>query len=144
MISAYLDASVVLRIILREENPLKEWDDLEFGVASHIMQVECLRTLHRLWLQRQLDDSEYEEKVARAATMMRYLDVIPIDENVIASAKGPLPVALTSLDAVHLASAMVYRKGQPSDERPVVFATHDVRLAHAAKAMHFEVIGVTL
>lgn len=76
--------------------------------------------------------------------MIRYLDVIPVDENVIASAKGPLPVALTSLDAIHLASAMVYRKGQPSDERPIVFATHDVRLANAARAMHFDVIGVTV
>jgi predicted nucleic acid-binding protein len=144
VITAYLDASVLLRIILREEHPLDEWDDLELGVASPILQVECLRTLHRLWLHRQLDTVEYEEKVSRATTMIRYLDLIALDDDVIAGAKGPLPVALTSLDAIHLASAMVYRKAQPSDERPIYFATHDVALARAAKAMHFDVIGVTV
>lgn len=142
MITAYLDTSVLLRIILKEENPLDEWDDLELGAASHIVQVECLRTLHRLWLHRQLDDDEYEEKVSKATAMIRYLDLIAVDDRVIAGAKGPLPVALTSLDAIHLASAIVYRKGQPSDERPIVFATHDVALARAAKAMHFDLIGV--
>jgi hypothetical protein len=38
---------------------------------------------------------------------------------------------------------MLYRAGQPPDERPILFATHDVALAAAAKAMHFDVIGVT-
>ncbi len=142
MIGAYLDTSVLLRIILREPHPLAEWDELELGVASHILQVECLRTLHRLWLHRQLDDAEYEEKVSRATSMIRYLELISVDERVIASAKGPMPLALTSLDAIHLASAIVYRKAQPSDERPIVFATHDVALARAATAMHFDVIGV--
>lgn len=144
MITAYLDASVLLRIILKEDHPLDEWDDLELGVASQILHVECLRTLHRLWLHRQLDTAEYEEKVAKATTMIGYLDMVGVDDRVIAGAKGPLPLALTSLDAIHLASAILYRKAQPSDHRPIYFATHDVALARAAKAMHFDVIGVTV
>jgi hypothetical protein len=39
---------------------------------------------------------------------------------------------------------MIYRSAQPSDERPILFATHDLALARAARAMHFEVIGAVL
>ncbi len=39
---------------------------------------------------------------------------------------------------------MIYRAGQPVDERPIVFATHDVALAKAAAAMNFEVIGASV
>jgi hypothetical protein len=46
------------------------------------------------------------------------------------------------LDALHLATAMLYRTTQSRDERPILFATHDVQLAKAAKAMLFDVIGV--
>lgn len=142
MIAAYIDASVLLRIILVEEHPLKEWPGLELGVSSHLMRVECHRTLHRLWLHHQLDDSEYEEKSAKTETMIHYLELLAIDDGVLARARAALPVALTTLDAIHLASAMLYRNSQPPDERPILFATHDVALARAARAMHFDVIGV--
>ena len=144
VITAYIDASVLLRIILVEDDPLDEWPDLELGVSSQIVRVECHRTLHRLWLHGQLDDSEYEEKSSKVESMIRYLELLAVDDGVIARAKAPLPVALTSLDAIHLASAVLYRFTQPEDERPIVFATHDIALARAARAMNLDVIGVTV
>ena len=144
MIAAYIDASVLIRIVLREPNPLQEWDELELGVSSHLLRVECHRTMHRLWLHNQLDDAEYEAKRMKIETMLGYLELVAVDEHVLAQATEAVPVAITSLDALHLVSAMQYRSAQPSDERPLIFATHDVALAHAARAMHFDVIGVTL
>ena len=46
---AYLDASVLLRIILEQPMPLPEWPNLEGGVSSVLASIECHRTLDRLW-----------------------------------------------------------------------------------------------
>ena len=45
---AYLDASVLLRVVLRQPDALHEWRIIEQGIASALVEVECLRTLDRL------------------------------------------------------------------------------------------------
>ena len=55
---AYLDSSTVLRIILGQANALKEWRSITQGVASALVEVECLRTLDRLRLAEGLKDAE--------------------------------------------------------------------------------------
>ena len=97
---AYLDSSVLLRIIFGEPNPLDEWRELHGS-----------------------------------------LDIRTLDEHVLDVAAQPLPTPLTTLDAIHLATAIIARASQPDGERPILFATHDKQLATAARAMHFEVIG---
>lgn len=141
---AYIDASVLLRVVLTQDNPLEEWNDLEGGVASSLLAVEGYRTLDQLWHRNELTDSELAEKRVLFTTFIPHLEIQPLDERVLELAAQPLPTSLATLDAIHLATAMLYRAGQPPDERPIVFATHDVALARAAKAMHFDVIGVTV
>ena len=141
MIASYIDTSVVLRIILEQEGPLREWDDLELGVASTLIVVECHRALERLLREGQLDENEFENKKAKVRTMLEYLEHISFDETVIARTIERFPTPVATLDAIHLASALVYRASQPDDERPILFATHDKQLATAARALHFEVIG---
>jgi hypothetical protein len=57
---------------------------------------------------------------------------------VLERAAEPFPTVLGSLDAVHLASALLIRPDIPD----LAFATHDVELGTAARAMDFEVLGV--
>jgi predicted nucleic acid-binding protein len=47
---AYVDSSVLLRLVLGEPPVLKEWRSIATAVASGIVEVECLRTLDRLRL----------------------------------------------------------------------------------------------
>ena len=47
LVNASLDSSVLLRIVLRELNPLVEWDHLTGGVTSTLTRVEAARTLDR-------------------------------------------------------------------------------------------------
>lgn len=49
--------------------------------------------------------------------------------------------AVGTLDAIHLATAMHYQELQSPDEPPIRFATHDLALARAARAMGLRVIG---
>ena len=51
-----------------------------------------------------------------------------------------LPVSLRTLDAIHLASAVLWRDAEDPD---LVMATHDRSLGSAARAFGLEVIGVS-
>lgn len=130
-----------MRIVLQQPNPLDEWDDLVYGVSSTLLEVEAYRTLDQLWHRNQFRESALAEKQTILRTFLPRLDLQPLSPAVLSFASQPLPVPLRTLDAIHLATAMIYRAGQPDDERPIVFATHDVALARAATAMHFDVIG---
>ena len=47
---AYLDSSVLLRMVLGQKDRLRQWREVRQGVASSLVEVECLRTLDRLRL----------------------------------------------------------------------------------------------
>lgn len=55
---AYLDSSVLLRVVLGQPNTLPEWSAVEAGIVSALVEVECLRTLDRLRLLQGLSDDE--------------------------------------------------------------------------------------
>ena len=135
---AYIDTSVLMRIVLQAPDPLKEWDDLRDAVTSRLLHVEALRTLDQLWHWGKLTEDEVAEKRSRLHAFLPQLDVLPLDEAVLDLAAQPLPTSLASLDAIHLATALRYRATR---DRPLLFATHDLQLARAARAMHFEVVG---
>lgn len=130
-----------MRIVLREPEPLREWARIDLGVTSDIAFIESSRTIERHRLLGVFDDEELTAKRREVANILGRIDIVPFDRQVIAQASGPIPVIVGTLDAIHLASAGLYRHVQPKDERPIVFATHDKSLALAARAMHFEVIG---
>jgi len=47
---AYVDASVLLRMLLGEPGRLREWRRVDTAVSSGLAEVEVLRTLDRLRL----------------------------------------------------------------------------------------------
>ena len=63
--------------------------------------------------------------------------LIPVNTAVLERAAEPFPTVVGSLDALHLASALLARAEIPD----LRLATHDRELAIAAKAMAFEVLG---
>lgn len=138
----YLDSSVLLRVVFREPNPLAEWNRIITGVTSILTRLEAARTMDRNVVLRAASDDALREKQRTITDILRRLDYVPLEDPVLEQAARPLPVVLGTLDSIHLASAVLYREGQSRDERPIVFATHDRELAAAARAMHFEVIGV--
>ena len=58
---------------------------------------------------------------------------------VLARAAQPFPVVLGTLDAIHLATALLWRERSDAD---LVMATHDATLGLAARAVGFRVIGL--
>ena len=55
---AYVETSVVLRIVLGEPKPLREWTKITSALSSELIRVEALRSFDRARVLMQLDDEE--------------------------------------------------------------------------------------
>lgn len=137
---AYVDSSVLLRVALRQPDVLGEWGTIERGVASALVEVECLRTLDRLRLRAGIADREIALRREAVFRLLDALELVEPTRPVLTRAAQPMPTELGTLDAIHLATAMVWRERAGSD---LVMATHDAALATAARACGLRVVGVT-
>lgn len=135
---AYVDSSVVLRLALAQPGTLARWREVRRGVASALVEVECLRSIDRLRLAGLLRDADIAERRQVVFRILATLEIVELDRAVLARAAQPLPTALGTLDAIHLATATLWRETEPE----VVMATHDASMATAARAVGMEVIGV--
>jgi len=137
--TAYLDSSVVLRIVLREAAALREWRAVRRGVASALVELECLRTLDRLRRHQRLADPDVAARREAVFRLLEEVEVVMPTQAVLVRAAHPLPTELGTLDAIHLASALAWREEAAED---LVMATHDAALARAARASGLRVVGV--
>jgi uncharacterized protein len=138
--TAYVDASVLLRIVLRQPNALAEWTQIDRGVSSALVTTESLRTLDRLRLRAQLSDSELAPRRQAVLAVIASLELVEIDVVVLDRAAQPMPTELGTLDAIHLASALLWRE---STGEELMMATHDRALALGAQAYGIRVIGMS-
>jgi predicted nucleic acid-binding protein len=140
-LNAYLDTSVVLRVVLGQPAPLAEWDGLIVGVSSELLRVEAHCALWRSHLQRRITADEYATLRESVDAIIGRLDLLVLTPETLRLAAFPRSKPVNTLDALHLATAILYRDTQPGDEPPILFATHDRELAEAARATNFRVLG---
>lgn len=128
---AYLDTSVILRKLLGDKGALKEWGGWELCYTSAITRVETLRTLDRLRLQGKLTDPEVASVVTAMGATWEAFGIVGASEAVLSRAAQSFPTVLGTLDAIHLASALLL---QESKDKPVLLLTHDRQLGVGARA----------
>ncbi|MDP9179444.1 MAG: type II toxin-antitoxin system VapC family toxin [Gemmatimonadota bacterium] len=136
---AYLDSSVILRVILGQPGRIPEWRRITTGVASSLIEVECLRTIDRLRLRGQLSVDETAIRREAVYRVIERLDVVELTGAVLHRASQQMSAPLGTLDALHLATADLWRETQG---KTLVFATHDRALALGARGNGFRVLGV--
>lgn len=136
---AYVDASVLLRLALGQPDALREWQDIDRGVSSALIAVESLRTLDRLRIRTKLPDSELASRRASVLNMIASLEIVEITSPVLERAAQPMPTELGTLDAIHLATALLWKEFEGAN---LLMATHDRALATAAQAHGLTAIGI--
>ena len=136
--TAYVDSTILLRLALRQPNALPEWRKVHRGVSSTLIQVECLRTLDRLRLAMALSDAEMAKRRAVVLALIDSLELVHVDSSVLNRAAQPMPTSLGTLDAIHLATALLWQQAEAST---LTFATHDEALARGALAHGFLTVG---
>lgn len=137
--NVYVDSSVLLRVGLNERGALREWRRIERPLASELIRLECRRTIDRARIRERLSDQAVAQQRAAVLGLLDTFDMLPLDPAVLERAAEPFPTLLSSLDAIHLATALLARP-QVDD---LCFATHDVELGTAAQAMGFKVLGMS-
>jgi predicted nucleic acid-binding protein len=135
---AYVDSSILLRLALGQPNALPEWRQIDRGVSSALISTESVRTLDRLRIHAGLSDIEIAKRRATILSLIDSLELIEIDYIVLNRAAQPMPTELGNLDAIHLASALLWKELSGVE---LVMATHDAALGLAAQAHGFPVIG---
>lgn len=136
---AYVDSSVLLRFVLGQRHVLEEWPSIEHAVASALVQVECLRTLDRLKLEQRIADEEISLRRASIFELLKSVELLDITSLVLERASQPLATVLGTLDAIHLATALLWRE---ASETKLTMATHDTALGTASRANGLAVVGV--
>ena len=135
---SYIDTAVLLRIVLGEPKPLREWKSIDTALSSELIRVEALRSIDRARVLLQLDDTEVAERRAGALQLLSGFRLARIDSRLLARAADPFPTLVGTLDAIHLATADLARRAM----KDLVFATHDRELGTAARALGLRVIGI--
>lgn len=134
---AYLDSSVILGHVLLGEVAIEHAFACGRVIASELVDIECNRVLHRYRMNGDLDDEGLLEGISRLRAVLSGVTLVAMSERVKTRAKGPFPVSIKTLDAFHLATAVVYAEvylQPPDDERLLVFS-HDAAMNRCAAAL---------
>ncbi|MFT4136272.1 type II toxin-antitoxin system VapC family toxin [Microbacterium sp.] len=121
----YLDSSVALRALLGHSPHAAAWledtiaDDRHTVVSSRIIRTEITRVLRREGL-----------PVATRDELVDYLQLVPMDDGILAEAEAIVPHVKT-LDAIHLAAAI--RTGLD-----LVIVSHDAGMKAVAAIIGYD------
>ena len=117
----YLDSSALLKLIFDELESdvlatfLGGWPE---RVASALARIEVLRIVRRV------NDPQAEREARR---VLKAINLVRIDDGIVTTATTLAPPGLRSLDAIHLATALVFGHDLAG------MVTYDRRLTEAAR-----------
>jgi uncharacterized protein len=135
---AYVDTSALLRIVLREAGALDDLRTYDGLVSSELIAVESARTIDRLRTQGALTMDDAAARIAWLNEWLEAVDLVLLRPPVLSRASEPMPMPLGTLDAIHLATALLWRdRIGPLPQ----LVTHDAALGAAARGFGFDVRG---
>ncbi len=108
-------------------------------MSSELLAFESLRTIDRLRLQGGLSVEEAADRRVIVAEWLEAVDLVVLQRPILARASEPFPTALGTLDALHLATILVWRD---RTRQQLLVATHDRDLGLAARSFGLGVVGV--
>ena len=123
----YLDTSVVLAALLAEDRRPAAGFWSGHLISSRLLVYETWTRLHAAGVDEPVTDA--------ARFLLGSADLVEMTPAVLVRATEPFPVALRTLDALHLATADHLR----AQGMRLRVATYDARLGAAARAMKFDV-----
>ena len=102
----YLDSTFVIRRLLGVGKPAAFWGAWDKAYASTLMRTECFRAADALRLNGDLDDDGRSRLGAWIETVCDTVAQVPVTEAVMRRAGEAFPVAVNTLQAIHLATML--------------------------------------
>lgn len=123
----YCDSSALVKLVLNEPESerLTDYVGRSVIISSDLVRTEVYRAVVRVKPSRGAD----------VLTLLQQVDLIPLTAEVLDTAGRLAPPSLRSLDAIHLASALLIREDLEA------FVAYDVRLLDAAVALGLPVVS---
>src|SRR5690348_14478090 len=111
---AYIDSSVVVRRTLKQPGALHQ---VAWGIArsSELLRAELFRTVDRFRVTTGIIEVEATQLQTDAESNLAGIDLLPLDSEVSRRVAGRFPTPLGTLDAIHLATALMWyeQSGEP-------------------------------
>lgn len=111
--SLYAESSAVLAWLLDEDAAVfvrQTLAETPIVIASDLTLIECDRVLHRAAALGELTEAEAADRRAHLASAAAHWHVLGVGPEVVGRARQPFPGdPIRTLDAIHLASALVAR-----------------------------------
>ena len=136
--NVYLDTSVLLRHLLRQPQAIPSWGSWKAAYSSVLLKIESLRTLDRLRLQEFINDEQRMILSLQLNEVLKSLFLVPLQESILERALAPFPTVISTLDAIHLSTAILLQKEKEPD---LTILTHDTQLSTASRSLNFKVLG---
>lgn len=133
---AYVDSSVVLRSVLNEPGAIKNWAQWELIITSELLRVEAFRAMDRLRVLRHLDEAQLADVIDSLVVLIGRIHEIAVQPAVLQRAAAPFPSVVSALDAIHVATALLWAEDH---QEPLVFVTHDQQQSLAARLAGLDV-----
>lgn len=134
---AYLDSSLVLRHILNGDMAIAQAFAHESVIASELLEIECRRVLYRCRLQGELDDDRLYTAFTRLDSVLAGINLLSMDEAVKRRSMESFPMTVKTLDALHVATALVWQSRNPDE--PISLYSTDAGMNRVAYA-----VGITV
>ena len=134
----YLDSTFVIRRLLGVGKPAAFWGKWEKAYASTLMRTECFRIANKLRLDGKIDDAARARLGSWIETVCNAVTLVPVTDSVMNRAAEAYPVAVGTLQAIHLATLQeldaVYgiKCVLASDDEGLMQAANSLGIAEAA------------
>jgi predicted nucleic acid-binding protein len=138
--SLYADSSAILSWLFGEpqgETVRTVLAAAELVLASNLLLVECDRTIHRAQAMGRVTEAQAADRRAVLVATAASWNVLRLDAEVIERARRPFPAEpIRTLDALHLASALIARAAVPG----LALLSLDERMRTAGRGLGIEVL----
>lgn len=134
----YIESSVILRRLFGQPSSLKGWGDWEAVFTSEITRVECARAIDRKRMIEPVSDVETADAFQNLEEILARMGEIGLDKSVLRQAARSFPTVLGTLDAIHVASALLW---QEQSQKEICFLTHDRQQGVAVRALGMKSLG---
>jgi len=106
----YLDTSILLRVLVGQRPVFDGWGEWERAYTSEFADVEVRRVIDRLRLDGTLDGAGVVAALEQLAQVEAGIGRIAVTRVVLRRASLPMAGAVKTLDALHLASALLFQE----------------------------------
>ncbi len=135
--NCYIDSSVILRYLLSSDCGFERVREFDRVGSSELLHMECHRVLHRYRLEGMLTDAQLEQAITYIRDLYDAIHIFEITAFVKKRASEAFPTVIGTLDAIHLATAVLWETQETS---PFVLFTYDRQMERCAHSLDLHTV----